>query len=166
MTTCYLALGSNLVNPLHQAIAARRALAASTELNVISSSSLYRSRPMGPQDQPDYLNAVIQLETDLAPLDLLDLCQKIELEQGRERKDERWGPRTIDLDILLYGKQVIDTPRLTVPHYGMKQREFVLLPLAEIANDLCLPDGSLVQYLAESIDSNGLQVFKRPQQWA
>ncbi|WP_163133245.1 2-amino-4-hydroxy-6-hydroxymethyldihydropteridine diphosphokinase [Agarivorans sp. Alg241-V36] len=166
MTTCYLALGSNLVNPLHQAIAARRALAASTELTLISNSSLYRSRPMGPQDQPDYLNAVIQLETDLGPLALLDLCQKIEQEQGRERKDERWGPRTIDLDILLYGKQVIDSPRLTVPHYGMKQREFVLLPLAEIANDLCLPDGSLVQYLAESIDSNGLQVFKRPLEWA
>ncbi|MDO6763604.1 2-amino-4-hydroxy-6-hydroxymethyldihydropteridine diphosphokinase [Agarivorans sp. 1_MG-2023] len=166
MARCFLALGSNLVDPLKQAIAARQTLAASQQLTLVKSSSLYQSRPMGPQDQPDYLNAVFELDTELTPLELLNLTQKIELEQGRQRKDERWGPRTLDLDILLYGNQIIDTPRLTVPHYGMKQREFVLLPLAEIAADLHLPDQSLVQQLAASIDSNGLQIFKRPADWA
>ncbi|MGY5450690.1 2-amino-4-hydroxy-6-hydroxymethyldihydropteridine diphosphokinase [Agarivorans sp. MS3-6] len=166
MVRCFIALGSNLVDPLNQAIAARRALAAEPNLALASCSSLYQSRPMGPQDQPDYLNAVLELYTDLPPLDLLDLTQKIEQQQGRQRKKERWGPRTLDLDLLLYANQTINNPRLTVPHYGMKQREFVLLPLAEIAVDLCLPDGCTVQNLAESIDSNGLQIFKRPVEWA
>ncbi|WP_432454579.1 MULTISPECIES: 2-amino-4-hydroxy-6-hydroxymethyldihydropteridine diphosphokinase [unclassified Agarivorans] len=166
MARCYLALGSNLVDPLHQAIAARRALAAHPQLKLVASSSLYRSRPMGPQDQPDYLNAVFSLDTSLQPLQLLDLTQSIEQQQGRVRKNQRWGPRTLDLDLLLYANQIIDSPRLTVPHYGMKQREFVLLPLAEIAVDLCLPDGSQLLKLAESIDTNGLQVYKRPLEWA
>ncbi|WP_427978948.1 2-amino-4-hydroxy-6-hydroxymethyldihydropteridine diphosphokinase [Agarivorans sp.] len=166
MSHCFIALGSNLVEPLQQAIAARQSLAASQQIQLLAASSLYRSRPMGPQDQPDYLNAVLHISTELSPLELLDFTQNIEQQQGRVRKQQRWGPRTLDLDILLYDQQVIDTPRLTVPHYGMKQREFVLLPLAEIAEDLCLPDGSSVTQLAESIDNNGLQVFKRPQEWA
>ncbi len=166
MSHCFLALGSNLVEPLQQAIAARQALTASTQIHLLAASSLYRSRPMGPQDQPDYLNAVVHISTQLSPLELLDFTQNIERQQGRVRKQQRWGPRTLDLDILLYDQQVINSPRLTVPHYGMKQREFVLLPLAEIAEDLCLPDGSSVAQLAESIDNNGLQVFKSPQDWA
>ncbi|MGX9080354.1 2-amino-4-hydroxy-6-hydroxymethyldihydropteridine diphosphokinase, partial [Klebsiella pneumoniae] len=96
-------------------------------------SQLYGSRPMGPADQPDYVNAVVRLTTRLAPLALLDQLQSIELEQGRVRKEERWGPRSLDLDLLLYGAECIQSERLTVPHYGMKEREFVLLPLAEIA---------------------------------
>jgi 2-amino-4-hydroxy-6-hydroxymethyldihydropteridine diphosphokinase len=166
MSHCFLALGSNLVEPLQQAIAARQTLAASQQINLLAASSLYRSRPMGPQDQPDYLNAVLHISTELSPLELLDFTQNIEQQQGRVRKQQRWGPRTLDLDILLYDQQVIDTPRLSIPHYGMKQREFVLLPLAEIAADLCLPDGSSVAQLAESIDNNGLEIFKRPQDWA
>ncbi|GGB08490.1 2-amino-4-hydroxy-6-hydroxymethyldihydropteridine diphosphokinase [Agarivorans gilvus] len=166
MSHCFLALGSNLVEPLQQAIAARQTLAASQQINLLAASSLYRSRPMGPQDQPDYLNAVLHISTELSPLELLDFTQDIEQQQGRVRKQQRWGPRTLDLDILLYDQEVIDTPRLSIPHYGMKQREFVLLPLAEIAADLCLPDGSSVAQLAESIDNNGLEIFKRPQDWA
>jgi 2-amino-4-hydroxy-6-hydroxymethyldihydropteridine diphosphokinase len=166
MSHCFLALGSNLVEPLQQAIAARQTLAASQQINLLAASSLYRSRPMGPQDQPDYLNAVLHISTELSPLELLDFTQNIEQQQGRVRKQQRWGPRTLDLDILLYDQQVIDTPRLSIPHYGMKQREFVLLPLAEIAADLCLPDGSSVAQLAESIDNNGLEIFKCPQDWA
>jgi hypothetical protein len=94
---------------------------------------------MGPADQPDYVNAVARLATRLSPLALLDELQRIEQAQGRVRKDERWGPRTLDLDLLLYGDEVIRHERLTVPHYGMKEREFVLLPLAEIAPPWCCP---------------------------
>ena len=96
---------------------------------------------MGPQDQPDYINAVVKIQTRLTPIQLLDCTQAIELEQGRVRKDERWGPRTLDLDIILYGNEVIDSERLTIPHYGMKEREFVLYPLAEIAPSITLRVG-------------------------
>lgn len=96
---------------------------------------------MGPAGQPDYLNAAVLLETDLTPHQLLDATQAIELAHGRVRKDERWGPRTLDLDIMLFGDMVISDARLTVPHYGLKVREFMLYPLAEIAPGLILPDG-------------------------
>lgn len=94
---------------------------------------------MGPQDQPDYLNAVVKFQTDLDPLALLDVLQDIETHHGRVRSGERWGPRTLDLDLLLYADQVIDTPRLTVPHPGIADRSFVLLPLAELTPDLTIP---------------------------
>jgi len=112
---------------------------------------------MGPQDQDDYINAVLALETTLAPLDLLDALQAIENAAGRVRKDNRWGARILDLDILLYGDLVINNDRLTVPHYGMKVREFVLLPLAEIAPNLCLPCNESVASLANKVNTNGLQ---------
>ncbi|MCG4787924.1 2-amino-4-hydroxy-6-hydroxymethyldihydropteridine diphosphokinase, partial [Roseburia faecis] len=86
----------------------------------------YRTPPLGPQDQPDYLNAAVVLETDLPAEALLDQTQRIELEHGRVRKEERWGPRTLDLDIMLFGSEVIHTERLTVPHYDMKNRAFML----------------------------------------
>ncbi|WP_103270655.1 2-amino-4-hydroxy-6-hydroxymethyldihydropteridine diphosphokinase, partial [Vibrio vulnificus] len=122
-------------------------------------SQLYSSSPMGPQDQPDYINAVAAIETELTPLELLDCTQAIELEQGRVRKEERWGPRTLDLDIILYGDEVIDSERLTVPHYGMKEREFVLYPLAEIAPNLTLPDGTELSQLLTIVDKNGLGIW-------
>jgi 2-amino-4-hydroxy-6-hydroxymethyldihydropteridine diphosphokinase len=116
---------------------------------------------MGPQDQPDYMNAVVAIETSLSPLDLLDQLQSIENTAGRVRKENRWGARVLDLDILLYDQQLINTERLTIPHYGMKLREFVLLPLAEIANELILPDGDSVKILAEQIEKNGLKVHSK-----
>jgi 2-amino-4-hydroxy-6-hydroxymethyldihydropteridine diphosphokinase len=116
---------------------------------------------MGPQNQPDYINAVVAIKTELTPIELLDCTQKIELEQGRVRKDERWGPRTLDLDIVLYGNEVIDSERLTVPHYGMKEREFVLYPLAEIAPSLQLPDGTELTELLKIVDKNGLNVWQQ-----
>jgi 2-amino-4-hydroxy-6-hydroxymethyldihydropteridine diphosphokinase len=161
MTIAYIGLGSNLANPeqqIHDAIDAFEQLPHVTMLKV---SPLYYSRPMGPQDQPDYMNAVISVETELSPIDLLDTLQNIEHEAGRIRKDNRWGPRVLDLDILLYGERVINTERLTVPHYGMKVREFVLIPLAEIAPDLILPDGSSVRELSESIPHNQLKVHSK-----
>jgi 2-amino-4-hydroxy-6-hydroxymethyldihydropteridine diphosphokinase len=111
---------------------------------------------MGPQDQDDYINAVISIETKLSAIELLDALQSIENAAGRERKDNRWGARVLDCDILLYGNQVIDSERLTVPHYGMTQREFVLLPLVEIAPELSLPDGTPVCILAKNINDNGI----------
>ncbi|MTD40981.1 2-amino-4-hydroxy-6-hydroxymethyldihydropteridine diphosphokinase [Erwinia sp. CPCC 100877] len=141
MTLCYIAIGSNLASPLAQARAAVEALDGIPRTRRVALSSFYRTPPLGPQDQPDYLNAAVALETALDPEALLDHTQRIELEQGRTRKAERWGPRTLDLDIMLFGGQTIATPRLMVPHYDMKNRMFMLWPLFEIAPDLVFPDG-------------------------
>ncbi|ASK68055.1 2-amino-4-hydroxy-6-hydroxymethyldihydropteridine diphosphokinase [Shewanella bicestrii] len=138
MTQVFVALGANLEDPkaqLDNAVAALSALAENQSLKV---SPYYGSAPMGDVVQPDYINAVASFETSLAPIALLDALQEIENTQGRVRK-ERWGPRTLDLDLLLYGDAIIDEPRLKVPHYGMKERSFVLVPLAAIAPDLVLP---------------------------
>ncbi|WNN45158.1 MULTISPECIES: 2-amino-4-hydroxy-6-hydroxymethyldihydropteridine diphosphokinase [Winslowiella] len=157
MTRVYIALGSNLADPLHQVQNALDALAAIPESQLIATSSLYRTPPYGPADQPDYLNAVIALETTLAPEALLDHTQRIELEQGRVRKEQRWGPRTLDLDILLFGDLTIHSERLTVPHYDMKNRAFMLLPLAEIAAGLHFPDGESVASRLALLDSRDIQ---------
>jgi 2-amino-4-hydroxy-6-hydroxymethyldihydropteridine diphosphokinase len=159
MISCFIAVGSNVSDPVSQANEAIAALHLLPNSEWVASSSLYCSRPMGPQDQPDYINAVVEIKTQLTPLELLDCTQRIELEQGRVRKDERWGPRTLDLDIILYGNEVIDSERLTVPHYGMKEREFVLYPLAEIAPSLQLPDGTQLAELLKEVDRNGLSVW-------
>ena len=160
MIKVIIAIGSNLGNPVEQAKVAIEALHHLPNSKVTAISSLYSSSPMGPQDQPDYINAVVELETNLEPLDLLNLTQKIELEQGRVRKDERWGPRTLDLDIILFGDHTIDNERLTVPHYGMKEREFVLYPLAEIYNDLTFPDGTTLSQLLTKVERNGLTIWQ------
>jgi len=141
MTRVYIALGSNLASPLSQVTAAIDALGAIPDSQIVAVSGFYRTPPLGPQDQPDYLNAAVALETSLAPEALLDHTQRIELDQGRVRKAERWGPRTLDLDIMLFGDETIATPRLTVPHYDMKNRGFMLWPLFEIAPELHFPDG-------------------------
>jgi len=157
MTRVYIALGSNLADPLHQVQNALDALAAIPDSQLIATSSLYRTPPYGPADQPDYLNAVIALDTTLPPETLLDHTQRIELEQGRVRKAERWGPRTLDLDILLFGELTINSERLIVPHYDMKNRAFMLLPLAEIAEGLHFPDGESVAARLALLDSRDIQ---------
>ncbi len=155
-TIAYIGLGSNLSNPRLQVSKAAQEIAKIETSHVIASSALYLSKPMGPQDQDDYINAVIAVETRLSALKLLDALQAIENAAGRVRKDNRWGARILDCDILLYGNESIESERLTVPHYGMKKREFVLLPLAEIAPKLQLPDGSSVSLLASKINNNGI----------
>jgi len=155
-TVVYIGLGSNLSNPRVQVATAAEEIAKISESKVIALSSLYLSKPMGPQDQDDYINAVIAIETSLPALALLDALQAIEHSAGRVRKDNRWGARILDCDILLFGNETIDNERLTVPHYGMKLREFVLLPLAEIAQNLSLPDGISVSSLANEINCNGI----------
>ena len=143
----YIALGSNMASPVEQLNRALQALATLPLSHLLRSSSFYTSKPMGPQDQADYVNAVAELDTALSPMELLRALQSIELQQGRERKGQRWGPRSLDLDILLYGQQTIQLDELVVPHYGMKERAFVLLPLAEIAMDLELPCGAKISEL-------------------
>ncbi|AZZ99489.1 2-amino-4-hydroxy-6-hydroxymethyldihydropteridine diphosphokinase [Pseudoalteromonas sp. R3] len=156
MNTVYIGLGANLNAPEAQLRNALDALNASSSLSLARVSSFYASKPMGPQDQPDYINAVAKLMTDLPAIEVLDLLQKIELQHGRVRKAERWGPRTLDLDILLYNDEKIDTQRLIVPHYGLCEREFVVFPLLEIAPELTLPNGQLLANIASSLPRNGL----------
>ncbi|SDU38755.1 2-amino-4-hydroxy-6-hydroxymethyldihydropteridine diphosphokinase [Halopseudomonas salegens] len=163
MPRCYIGLGSNQANPERQLQQAFNALAMLTQSELVARSSLYRSAPMGPQEQPDYVNAVACLDTALAPLALLDQLQAIEQLHGRERKAERWGPRTLDLDLLLYDQLSIDLPRLTVPHYGLQYRDFVLQPLAELEPEMVLPNGCRVAELLQQCQSHGLQRLNPPE---
>lgn len=157
MSRVYLALGSNLADPLHQVQAALDALATLPDTVRVATSSFYRTPPYGPPDQPDYLNAAVALDTALAPDALLDHTQRIELEQGRVRKDARWGPRTLDLDIMLFGDLTLNTPRLIVPHYDMHNRAFMLVPLVELAPDLVFPNGQRAADLLATLDASAIQ---------
>lgn len=153
----YIGLGSNLDDPsrqLHQAIAALQQI---PESRLTARSRFYRSKPMGPADQPDYVNAVAMFDTCLEPLALLDALQAIEQQQGRVRDGERWGPRTLDLDLLLYGPEVIDLPRLQVPHPGLTRRSFVLQPLFDLAPELTFPDGLTLREALATIDLTDLE---------
>lgn len=132
--TCFIGMGSNLGDPEQQLQRAEAAMAGLEQSNLIRVSPYYRSLPLGPIDQPVYLNAVAELETDLDPYALLRALQEIETRQER-RREERWGPRTLDLDLLLYGGARIVSSLLTVPHPGLTERDFVLYPLADIAPD-------------------------------
>lgn len=138
----YIGLGSNLGDSLQILTEAVHKLAALGQVKV---SRLYQSPPMGPQDQPNYLNAAVQLMTDLPPLALLDELQRFEQESGRVRL-RRWGERTLDLDLLLYGEEQIQNTRLTVPHVGVMERDFVLMPLLDLAPELKL-NGQLLKDL-------------------
>lgn len=145
----YIGLGSNLAAPAAQINSARTAIAAIAGVQELGFSSLYRSSPMGPQDQPDYINAVMAIATNLPPMALLRCLQNIENNHGRVRTGEQWGARTLDLDLLMYGDQKIDLPDLTVPHKGLADRAFVLYPLFEIAPQLLVPgNGSIADLLA------------------
>jgi len=159
MTLAYIAIGSNLASPLEQVNAAVQALGEIPQSKLVAVSSFYRTPPLGPQDQPDYLNAVVVLETALDAETLLDNTQRIELQQGRVRKAERWGPRTLDLDIMLFGHETINTERLTVPHYDMKNRGFMLWPLFEVAPDLIFPDGIPLRTILDNLNA------ERPARW-
>lgn len=159
MTITYIGLGSNLGDSKE---ILTEAVAKLATLGQVKTSKLYQSPPMGPQDQPDYFNAVVQLDTDLAPLELLDQLQRFEQEAGRVRL-RHWGERTLDLDLLLYGDEQIQNERLTVPHVGVLERDFVLLPLLDIDPHLSVQDQKL-QDLALVQQAN-LQVCQ-DEQWA
>ena len=152
----YIGIGSNLNDPTARVQAAFGELERLPATRLAARSSLYGSKPMGPADQPDYVNAVAGVDTRLPAPDLLQALAQIEDRQGRSRGTEKWGPRTLDLDLLLYGEQCITTPVLTVPHPGMHERDFVLVPLAEIAGDIDVPGYGPVSILAERCETHGL----------
>ena len=155
MIPAYVALGSNLNNPAQQLSSALNALSRLPETSLTACSPAYRSTAVGPGQQPDYLNAVAALRTALAPLDLLHQLQDIEQAQGRER-GERWGARTLDLDILLYGNLVMDEDELTIPHPRMRDRNFVLQPLHDLGATLSLPCGTLIASLLQHCPAGDL----------
>lgn len=156
----YIGLGSNLGDPASQLARAVEALRKLPRSRLTALSRLYRSRPMGPADQPEYLNAVAMLDTCLEAHELLDALQAIENEQGRVRGPQRWGPRTLDLDLLLFGAELIDDERLQVPHPGITERNFVLYPLADIAPELVMPDGRSLRELLAECSGEGLYVIE------
>ncbi len=154
----YIGLGSNLEDPVQQLLTALTELDQLEQCQLVAQSSLYSSKPVGPQDQPDFVNAVAKLKTELTPLVLLDRLQ--ELEQSHRRIRERhWGPRTLDLDLLLYDDDFITNPRLTVPHAHMHERGFVLLPLQEIDPEISIPGKGLVTEILHYIDTDDLQLL-------
>jgi 2-amino-4-hydroxy-6-hydroxymethyldihydropteridine diphosphokinase len=149
MENAYIGLGSNLADPHAQIEAGIRALAQLRKTRLVARSCLYRSAAWGRADQPEFINAAAALETDLSPRELLDALLALERDAGRERDGTRWGPRVLDLDILLFGDRHIDEPGLHVPHPHLHQRAFVLVPLAEIAPDLVIAGhGRLADLLA------------------
>lgn len=153
----YIGLGSNLDNPLQQIRSAAQALSDLDTVNDCRLSPLYSSQPVGPQDQPDYINAVMRLKTRLEPLALLKQLQAIENQHGRVRSI-RWGARTLDLDLLLYDHLTLNFPELIVPHPELKNRSFVLYPLADIApDDLFIPGTTSLNRLLATCPADGLQ---------
>ncbi|GAB4267699.1 MAG: 2-amino-4-hydroxy-6-hydroxymethyldihydropteridine diphosphokinase [Methylomicrobium sp.] len=157
VVVAYIGLGSNLDNPIEQIRNAQQKIAALPGIDETGFSSLYRSPPMGPQDQPDYVNAVMSIATKCSAIDLLHALQTIEQLHGRIRRGERWGARTLDLDVLLYGDREIDLPDLTVPHVGIAERAFVLYPLYELAPALTIPGKGTLADLVANCPKGGLQ---------
>jgi 2-amino-4-hydroxy-6-hydroxymethyldihydropteridine diphosphokinase len=160
MAAVFIGLGGNLDDSLALLCSARLAIAALAGVRETAFSSFYRSAPLGPPDQPDYVNAVMAVETSLPPRDLLKALQQIEQSHGRVRTGRRWGPRTLDLDILLYGEEQIHGEGLTVPHAGIAEREFVLYPLAEIAPPgLAIPGKGGLAELVKACPRRGMEVI-------
>ena len=161
MSRAYLSLGSNMGDRGAYLRFALKSLADHEGVQPIRGSSIYETDAWGPVEQDKYLNACLELETSLSPDELLSLCQEIEASAGRTR-DVRWGPRTLDIDILLYDDLTIDTPRLAIPHPRMKQRLFVLVPLMELEEEVPVL-GSLAD-LMEALPPQGL-VARTDEQW-
>ncbi|MBT6274007.1 MAG: 2-amino-4-hydroxy-6-hydroxymethyldihydropteridine diphosphokinase [Chromatiales bacterium] len=157
----FVGLGSNLADPKNQVRNALNALRGIPNTHLHAHSSLYSSTPMGPADQPDFVNAAAELFTGLAPLALLDHLQAIEMAQGRVRVAQRWGPRAIDLDLLLFDELEIDVPRLKLPHAGAVERDFVLVPLAELDSTVFIPGHGTVATCLSQLQDSPLYVMGR-----
>jgi 2-amino-4-hydroxy-6-hydroxymethyldihydropteridine diphosphokinase len=162
MTIVYIGLGSNLggdfASPKQNITSAINSLAKIKSIQIIRISSFYESKPIGPQDQSDYINAVIKLKTNLDSTKLLNSLQTIENHHGRIRS-QYWGPRTLDLDILLFGDQIIHNDRLTIPHTEICNRSFVLVPLSEIEPDCVIPEKGIVSDLVSNVSQAELKVL-------
>ncbi|WP_095085090.1 2-amino-4-hydroxy-6-hydroxymethyldihydropteridine diphosphokinase [Mesorhizobium sophorae] len=162
-STVYLSLGGNLGDPAKSMGAALRMLDADADTRVTGVSSLYRTPPWGKLDQPDFLNAAAEISTGLAPRALLDLCLDAERRLKRVR-EERWGPRLIDIDILVFGDRIIHETGLEVPHPRMLERAFVLAPLAEIAPGLVVGGRSVTDRLV-AVDTSGIERLPSGRDW-
>jgi len=160
MKTVFIGLGSNLDEPLSQVKQAVSLIDENKDLTLVNVSSFYASAPMGPQDQPDYINAVVEVATGLSAEQLLDTLQEIENRQGRVRS-EHWGARTLDLDILLFADEIIKTERLTVPHSGIAERNFVLYPLYDLVDEsFNIPDLGIIKELIKQCPDTDLKRLK------
>jgi 2-amino-4-hydroxy-6-hydroxymethyldihydropteridine diphosphokinase len=157
LVPAYVALGSNLDDPRAQVGRAFDALAALPETRLVLRSSLYSSRPVGPVEQPDFVNAVAGLLTALEPGPMLGALKDLEARLGRARPVVRWGPRRIDLDLLMHGTARSATGELTLPHPGIAERAFVLAPLAEIAPDVDVPGVGRVRALLAAVDATAVE---------
>jgi 2-amino-4-hydroxy-6-hydroxymethyldihydropteridine diphosphokinase len=154
----YIALGSNLDEPLQQVTRALTELTSIPELTLIKASPFYLNKPIGPQDQPDFVNGVALFHCNLSAHELLALLQTVE-QQHQRLKSRRWGPRTLDLDILLYDQEAITTPQLIIPHPELKKRAFVVFPLHDIEPTLVLPDGTRLSDLTLTLDRSTLSLL-------
>jgi len=161
--TVYLSLGGNLGEPDKSMGAALRLLDADDATEVVAVSSLYRTPPWGKTDQPDFLNIAAELRTSLSPRALLDACLDAERRLKRVRQ-ERWGPRLIDIDILVFGDRTVNEAGLEIPHPRMLERGFVLAPLAEIAPDFVASGRTLAEWLAE-LDTTGIERLPSDRDW-
>lgn len=157
MTEAYIGLGANVGDPVAQIRTALEDLQSLPDTTRMSHSSLYRTAPVGPQDQPQFINAVACLETGLSAITLLRHMQDIENRHGRRRDGQRWGPRVLDLDLLLFGDERIREPELIVPHPEMTRRGFVLYPLVEIAPDIHIPGHGLAAERLNEVDHTGIE---------
>lgn len=160
-TDVYIGIGSNLNDPTQQLADAYQALGRLEKTRFMVTSRWYPSEAVGPGEQPNYINAVVQLSTRLTPESLLDALQAIEQAQGRERL-VRWGARTLDLDILLFGSEIIESERLTVPHAYLVERNFVVFPLMELCPEMILPNGRLLADCAAQLSRDGLGMPQKP----
>jgi 2-amino-4-hydroxy-6-hydroxymethyldihydropteridine diphosphokinase len=152
----WLGLGSNLDGPTAQLQLAHQHLNETTDIEVLRVSSLYRTTPWGDEEQGDFVNAVVQIKTSLSPLALLHVLQSIEDEMGRQRNDRRWGPRVIDIDLLLHGESVVQSAELELPHARMHERAFVLLPIAELEPNLEIPGRGVIADVLTELDCSGI----------
>ncbi len=159
MARAFVALGSNLCDPRAQVLRGLAALASLPNTTFTARSRLYRSAPWGIVEQPEFVNAVAELNTALEPRELLDALLVIERGAGRERGGERWGPRVLDLDLLLYGDRESHQPGLTLPHPHLHERAFVLLPLNDLAPDLHVPGRGRVRELLDHVATSGCAVM-------
>jgi 2-amino-4-hydroxy-6-hydroxymethyldihydropteridine diphosphokinase len=159
MKKVFIGLGSNLGDSIAYLNKAVKALRSHDQIKNITLSRYYQSKPHGPQDQPDYINAVVQFKTDLAAHDLLALLQQIEKNNDRTRDGKHWGARTLDLDLLLYGNMIIESETLIVPHPWMCERSFVLYPLQELSPDLVFPDGRTLKQCISNVPADEVRLI-------
>ncbi len=159
MTVVYIGLGSNMKSPKQQIRSAIKSIEGIVSTQVLRVSSLYKSKPFGPQYQDYYINAVAEIDTNLMPLELLECMQNIENQQGRIRK-EHWGPRTLDLDILMFGDEIIKDDKLTIPHLEIENRSFVLAPLTEINPNCLIPGKGKARDLLAILDQDDLEIIQ------